>query len=553
MDIDFSGIDRKSLIGRVLRWPLSVIPPQARIPIIQGPSKGNRWIVGSGNHGYWLGSYEHDHQIVLARSIHPGDVVYDIGANVGFYTLLASRLVGTTGRVVAFEPVPENIAFLKQHLEINQVTNVEIVKAAVSDRSGQASLKPWKSSSGWRIADDGELNVTAVCLDELVAAAQLPPPNLIKMDIEGAETLALKGGAETLATHHPEIFLATHGNPTHEACCSFLEQLNYHHTEIGAGYYPELREIHAVFGEVRPVAKRKASYAGVSHRYRLVLCGLAVSSSRIHTEPARYATLAKLNPPEPESWPRVSVIAPARDEATTIGAALESRLADDYPDLEIVAIDDRSTDETGAIIRDLARNDDRLVPLRVDELPEGWLGKVNALKVGAEAASGEWLLFSDADVHVEPGSMRRAIAHALSEGFDHLAIIPEYGTGSVWVDAVWAVFMRIFGIMFDFSAIRDTSKPKAFIGSGAFNLVRREAFEATEGFEWLKLETTDDMSLGMMMKRNGFRCEGLDGHEVRRAYSSTRVSRHSIGEPRRTPARYSECRSGWCLSVLWCG
>jgi hypothetical protein len=222
-------------------------------------------------------------------------------------------------------------------------------------------------------------------------------------------------------------------------------------------------------------------------------------------------TLAKLSPPEPNHWPRVSVIAPARDEAGGIGPALRSRLADDYPDLEIVAIDDRSTDATGEIIRALAEEDPRLVAVRIDELPVGWLGKVHALQRGKEAASGEWLLFSDADVHVEPGTTRRAIAHALSGGFDHVALIPEYGTGSVWVEAIWAVFMRMFGIMFDFKAIRDSDNPKAVIGSGAFNLVRREAFDATEGFEWLKLETTDDMSLGVMMKRNGFRSEGLDG------------------------------------------
>ncbi len=222
-------------------------------------------------------------------------------------------------------------------------------------------------------------------------------------------------------------------------------------------------------------------------------------------------TLAKLTPPEPDSWPRVSVIAPARDEADGIGPALRSRLADDYPDLEVVAIDDRSTDGTGEIIRGLAEGDSRLVTRHIEELPPGWLGKVHALKVGTEAASGEWLLFSDADVHVEPGTTRRAIAHAIAEGFDHIALIPEYGTGSIWVEAIWAVFMRMFGIMFNFRAIRDSDNPKAVIGSGAFNLVRREAFEATEGFEWLKLETTDDMSLGVLMKRNGFRSEGLDG------------------------------------------
>ena len=222
-------------------------------------------------------------------------------------------------------------------------------------------------------------------------------------------------------------------------------------------------------------------------------------------------SLVKLMPPEPESWPRVSVIVTARDEAATIGPALATRLADTYPDLEIVAVDDRSGDDTGRIIDELAERDPRVVPVHVDDLPPGWLGKVHALSAGAAAANGEWLLFSDADVHVNPDTTRTAIAHALHEGFDHIALIPEYGCGSLWVEAVWAVFLRIFGIMFDFAGIRDPGNRNAVIGSGAFNLVRREAFDSTEGFEWLRLETTDDIALGMMMKRNGLRSEGLDG------------------------------------------
>jgi glycosyltransferase involved in cell wall biosynthesis len=223
-------------------------------------------------------------------------------------------------------------------------------------------------------------------------------------------------------------------------------------------------------------------------------------------------TLAKLDSPEPREWPRVSVIAPARDEAVPVGPALLSRLADDYPDLEVVAVDDRSTDGTGDIIRELAARDARVVPLRIDRLPEGWLGKVHAMNAGAQVATGEWLLFSDADVRVEPGAMRRVIAYALAQRFDHVALVPRYETRSVWVDAVWTVFLRVIGIVVSPDAVRDTSRPKVAIGSGAFNLVRREAFVATEGFEWLRLDTTDDISLAVMMKRHGFRSDVLDGH-----------------------------------------
>jgi hypothetical protein len=222
-------------------------------------------------------------------------------------------------------------------------------------------------------------------------------------------------------------------------------------------------------------------------------------------------SLVRVDPPEPDTWPRVSVVVPARDEAATIGPALRSRLADDYPDLEVVVVDDRSADETADVVRAIAAEDPRVRLVRVDELPERWLGKVHALWQGQQAATGEWLLFSDADVHVEPGTMRKAVAYCLAEGFDHMALVPEYGTASLAVRAVWAVFMRIFAIMVDVGKVRDPDRPKAAMGSGAFNLVRREAWERTEGFEWLRLETTDDMGVGVLMKRHGFRSDGLDG------------------------------------------
>jgi len=127
-----------------------------------------------------------------------------------------------------------------------------------------------------------------------------------------------------------------------------------------------------------------------------------------------------------------------------------------------------------------------------------------------EQATGEWVLCSDADVHVVPQTMKRAIGHCIEDGFDHLGLIPEYKTHSWFVDTLWAVFLRIFGIMIDPAKVRDPNS-KTAMGSGAFNLVRREAFEQTDGFEWLRLETTDDMALGMMMKRGGFRSDAVNG------------------------------------------
>jgi protein-L-isoaspartate O-methyltransferase len=147
MVMGFSAIDRRTWLGRAVRWPLSLIPPGTRLPIMQGRLRGYRWIVGSSTHGCWLGSYEREQQRVLERRLASGDVVFDIGSHVGFYTLLASVLVGERGRVVAFEPIPESLRYLDTHLRINAIGNVEVIAAAVSDRAGRARVAAGAASA----------------------------------------------------------------------------------------------------------------------------------------------------------------------------------------------------------------------------------------------------------------------------------------------------------------------------------------------------------------------------------------------------------------------
>jgi len=226
-------------------------------------------------------------------------------------------------------------------------------------------------------------------------------------------------------------------------------------------------------------------------------------------------SLARAVPEEPSRWPRVSVIVAARDEATDCEAALRSRLADDYPDLEVVFVDDRSTDGTGEIAARVAAEDPRVRVVRVETLPAGWLGKVNALAHGVAVADGEWFLFSDADVYVASGGLRRAIAHAEADGLDMLALVPEYASKDLLVNVVWTVFLRVMMLVLSPRAIRDPRR-KTSLGSGAFNLVRRSAFERTPGFEWLRLETADDMALAMMVKGAGGRLETMDGRGIAR-------------------------------------
>jgi len=224
-------------------------------------------------------------------------------------------------------------------------------------------------------------------------------------------------------------------------------------------------------------------------------------------------TLVDLRPAEPDSWPKVSAIVPGRDEAASIGAALASRLADDYPNLELVVVDDRSTDATPEIVARVAASDARVKPVRVNELPEGWLGKLYALDVGTCAASGEWLLVSDADVHLEPGTLRTAVAFCEAEGRDFLALVPEFRSSSFAVNVVWSTFVRILAMALTPAGVRNP-KSHASAGSGSFMLMRRSTYDASPGFEYLRMETADDMALGKIVKESGGRCEFMNGRDA---------------------------------------
>lgn len=213
-----------------------------------------------------------------------------------------------------------------------------------------------------------------------------------------------------------------------------------------------------------------------------------------------------LAPPLPPGLPlpRLTVIVAALDEADTLEPALRSLLAQDYPGLELVLVNDRSTDGTGALMEEIAAGDPRVRVVHVTELPAGWLGKVNALRLGYAQASGDYVLFTDADIHYAPGALRAALGLAAAEGLDFLALLPRLRSNGFWHGA----FMQAASISFvRFSgAWRGLTASKRPIGVGAFNLVRRAAFEATEGFAWFRMEVVDDVALGALMKQAGHRC-----------------------------------------------
>lgn len=212
-----------------------------------------------------------------------------------------------------------------------------------------------------------------------------------------------------------------------------------------------------------------------------------------------------------EDWPPVSVVITACDEEKAIEKAVRLRMEEDYPALEIIVVDDRSSDRTGEIVDKLAAEDPRIRVVHVTDLPQGWLGKIHAMNMGTAEAGGEWLLFSDADVQVKKGTIRRTITYAEEHGLDHLPVLPEFLPSNVLLDAGLSTLFRAFCLL---GRLWETSDPRSnsSAGSGSYNLVRRDALEAAGGLEWLKLEVADDVALGQALKASGARQELAMGH-----------------------------------------
>lgn len=243
---ELSMLSSQDRFGKLIRFPLKFVPRTMALPILRGPLRGTRWIVGSAIHRCWMGLYEPRKQRSLAREIRPNSVFWDVGANVGFYSLLAANLVGS-GRVFAFEPVPRNLAYLRKHLALNRATNVEILEVAVSDRIGTSSFVLEGTGSMGHLAGEGSLTVPTTTLDALVEQGKVLPPDCVKMDIEGAELLALRGATDTFRRFHPVLFLATHGREVENGCLQLLESWGYEWRAIQRKSESDLGEFVASF------------------------------------------------------------------------------------------------------------------------------------------------------------------------------------------------------------------------------------------------------------------------------------------------------------------
>src|SRR5580700_5494132 len=209
-------------------------------------------------------------------------------------------------------------------------------------------------------------------------------------------------------------------------------------------------------------------------------------------------------PAEDSACPTISLMFAARDEEEKLPAALATLVALDYPHLEIIAVDDRSLDATGRMVDGLAAGHQHFRAVHIRELPGGWLGKPHALLRAYEASTGEWLLFTDADVRFTPDVLRRAVQLAKERNLDHLTLIGDVEMHGFWETTLITFFGLAFYLSTDVYRVSDPNS-RAYVGVGAFQLLRRSTYETIGTHRRLAMEVVDDMKLGKLVKRAGFR------------------------------------------------
>jgi FkbM family methyltransferase len=199
---------------------------------------------------YWLGTYEPELQQAIKDWVQPGWVVYDVGANIGYISLMLARAVGEQGRVYAFEALPANAERLRQNVEMNAWAKVEVVQAAVAGAPGEVQFLVGPSggtgkaagSAGRELDYAAQIRVPAVVLDEFVYKEGNPAPQAIKLDIEGGEVLALPGMRRLIHEHHPLVFLELHGETAAQVVWETLTGAGYTLRRMAPGYPPVERQ-----------------------------------------------------------------------------------------------------------------------------------------------------------------------------------------------------------------------------------------------------------------------------------------------------------------------
>lgn len=239
-------------------------------------------------------------------------------------------------------------------------------------------------------------------------------------------------------------------------------------------------------------------------------------------------------PATPNGEPKVSIIVPARNEEESIRETLQQLLALDYSNYELIAVDDRSTDDTGLIMDEMCGADTlvrvpaapglhagadksvrptRLKVIHIAELPSGWLGKTHAMWTAGLQATGDWLLFTDADVLFKPDTLRRAVAYAEAERADHVVLFPRMIMKRLGERMMIAFFQALFVFGHRPWKVADP-KARDHMGVGAFNMVRRSIYDAVGTYRALRMEVLDDMKLGKVVKNAGFAQRNVFGEDL---------------------------------------
>lgn len=211
-------------------------------PIRSGPLKGFRWIPVSGRR-FVRGTYEPDSTAVFLQNVRPGAVVFDIGAHVGYYSVLACHLAGAGGRVFAFEPRPFNLRCLRRHQELNGLSQLQSFDTCVGAKASVARFESRTGSGTGHLAPDGDLAVNVISLDDWHAEGRLPTPDFMKIDVEGAERDVLEGGRRLLETCRPKLLLSLHSVALSHWAQGFLRELGYQLTFIQGTPTSEASEV----------------------------------------------------------------------------------------------------------------------------------------------------------------------------------------------------------------------------------------------------------------------------------------------------------------------
>jgi len=227
-----------SVSRRFARIIFGKVLPRTSYPVLTGPLKGAKFILGAlsgegGGASVYFNQMEAEQTSAMMEAIRPGGTFFDIGANVGFYSILASRLVGSKGKIAAFEPLVRNLSYLQRHVELNHADNVRVLPFALSSENTILSFSTGPNSAMGHLDKDGrgEVLVPTVTLDEIAERLGMMP-DVMKMDVEGAEMDVFRGATRVLSEARPVIFLSTHSPELRTECLAFLGGLGYTVTSL---------------------------------------------------------------------------------------------------------------------------------------------------------------------------------------------------------------------------------------------------------------------------------------------------------------------------------